>query len=141
MGESVDSICRTRENALIHTLKRNKDDKFKSIKPQIICSVNSFSIECTVLTCQHCSWCYAIAVKSLHRVLHLSLHGVCVCVCDNKSQVVINAIMITKQDGVTARWDWKGRGRPLSVEWPVRYQTYPESNCLTQRTLIIFFFN
>ena len=60
LGESADTfslVCRTRENVLTHTLERDKDDKFKSIKSQIICSVNSFNIGCAILLGQHCSWC------------------------------------------------------------------------------------
>ena len=64
----------------------------------------------------------------------------CVCMCDNKSQVLINAIMIIKQDGVTARWDWKGRGWPLLAEWPVRYQTYSRKQLFDPESLNFFFF-
>ena len=64
----------------------------------------------------------------------------CVCMCDNKSQVLINAIMIIKLDGVTARWDWKGRGWPLLAEWPVRYQTYSRKQLFDPESLNFFFF-
>ena len=66
---------------------------------------------------------------------------VCVCVCDSKSQVAINAITIMKQGGVTARWDWECRDGHSWLGGLSDIGFTPESNCLTRRVLIFFFFN
>lgn len=58
--------------------------------------------------------------------------------CDSKSQVLINAIMIMKQDGMTARWDWKGRDGHSWLSGLSDIGFTPESNCLTHRVLIFF---
>ena len=64
----------------------------------------------------------------------------CVCVCDSKSQVAINAITIMKQGGVTARWDWECRDGHSWLGGLSDIGFTPESNCLTRRVLIFFFF-
>lgn len=53
--------------------------------------------------------------------------------------MLINAIMIMNQGGVTAKWDREGRDGHSWLSGLSDIGFTPESNCLTCRVLIFFF--